>query len=98
MDIYDSLFKHIRESRLGLEDASSNTDLQQGNLEHAKAMGHALCFAKDLLYDCGMVSWKVRAMIQSAETSINAAKKHKRSDVDDIGAFIEYITKVMKLI
>ncbi|KAG0452993.1 hypothetical protein HPP92_025657 [Vanilla planifolia] len=76
MDIYDSMYKHIRESRLAIEDASSDTDLQQGTLEHAKAMGHALSFAKDLFYNCDMVSRKLRAMIQSAETSIHAAKKH----------------------
>ncbi|KAG0479315.1 hypothetical protein HPP92_010173 [Vanilla planifolia] len=79
----DAFASPLRAQRLASMLRSTPTSIwwitlrpKSGDLEHAKAMGHALCFAKDLLYDCGMVSWKVRAMIQSAETSINAAKKH----------------------
>ncbi|XP_020595841.1 probable galacturonosyltransferase 3 isoform X1 [Phalaenopsis equestris] len=75
LDLYDSLVKHIRESQHSIEDASTDTDLQQGALEYAKTMGRALSIAKDVLYECDLVDQKLRVMIQSTEKSINTIKK-----------------------
>ncbi|KAK7821765.1 putative galacturonosyltransferase 3 [Quercus suber] len=33
-------------------------------LDQAKAMGHILSIAKDKLYDCNIVAWTFRAMVQ----------------------------------
>ncbi|PKA46202.1 putative galacturonosyltransferase 3 [Apostasia shenzhenica] len=74
-DLYDSLLKHIRESQHAIGDAITDADLQQHGLECAKAMGHALAIAKDVLYDCNVVERKLRVMIQSSESSISAARK-----------------------
>lgn len=74
-DLYDSLFKHIRESQEAIGDASTDADLKQDALEYAKAMGRALSMAKDVLYDCDVVDRKLRAMIQFTERSISAVKK-----------------------
>lgn len=75
IDLYDSLFKHIRESQNAIGDAITDADLQQNALEYAKAMGRTLSIAKDVLYDCDVVDRKLRAMIQSTERSIEAVKK-----------------------
>jgi alpha-1,4-galacturonosyltransferase len=44
-------------------------------LERAKAMGHVLSSARDVLYNSDEVSRKLRAMLQSTETNIDSVKK-----------------------
>jgi alpha-1,4-galacturonosyltransferase len=44
-------------------------------LERAKAMGHVLSSARDVLYSSGEVSRKLRVMLQSTELNIDAVKK-----------------------
>ncbi|PIA46747.1 hypothetical protein AQUCO_01500356v1 [Aquilegia coerulea] len=73
--LYNSLMKHIKESQRAIGEANSDAELHPRALDRAKSMGHALSLAKDALYDCFVVGRKLRAMIQSAEESINAMKK-----------------------
>nr|XP_029123452.1 probable galacturonosyltransferase 3 isoform X2 [Elaeis guineensis] len=75
-DLYDSLMRHIKDSRQAIGDANSDTELHESALERAKAMGHALSVARDMLLDTDVVARKLRTMVQSADESINAVKKH----------------------
>ncbi|XP_047323684.1 probable galacturonosyltransferase 3 [Impatiens glandulifera] len=73
--LYDSLIKSYRESRLAIEEASSDAELPPSALVQAKAMGRILSLAKDQLYDCLVVARKLRAMLLSTETNVNTLKK-----------------------
>ncbi|XP_072989278.1 probable galacturonosyltransferase 3 isoform X1 [Typha latifolia] len=74
-DLADHLMKQIKESESVIKEANSDSELQQGALQCAKAMGQALSMAKDKLYDCVVIARKLRAMVQSAEETITAQKK-----------------------
>ncbi|KAL3514935.1 hypothetical protein ACH5RR_021837 [Cinchona calisaya] len=73
--LYDSLIKHSRESQFAIGEATSDIELQPSALNRAKQMGHILATAKDQLYDCITMARKLRAMLQSAEGSLNGKKK-----------------------
>ncbi|KAH1248360.1 putative galacturonosyltransferase 3 [Glycine max] len=81
--LYEALIKHSRDSQQAIGEASSDTELHLGlpfiafarALDRAKAMGHVLSIAKDQLYDCLLVSRKLRAMLQSTEDKVNIQKK-----------------------
>ncbi|KAJ6820107.1 putative galacturonosyltransferase 3 [Iris pallida] len=75
VDMYDFLMKHVKESQQAIGVANSDAELQFGALEQAKAIGHALTHAKDVLYDCEEVARKLQVMVQSSEGSIHATKK-----------------------
>ncbi|KAK3131324.1 hypothetical protein QOZ80_6BG0504960 [Eleusine coracana subsp. coracana] len=74
-DLYASLMKCIKESQTAIGDAHMDSELDLSALEKAKAMGHVLSSARDVLYSSDEVSRKLRAMLQSTETNIDAAKK-----------------------
>ncbi|XP_004501287.1 probable galacturonosyltransferase 3 isoform X2 [Cicer arietinum] len=73
--LYKALVQHSRDSQLAIGDANSDAELQIGALDRAKAMGHILSIAKDRLYDCNLVSRKLRATLQSTENRVNMQKK-----------------------
>ncbi|AES73713.2 putative polygalacturonate 4-alpha-galacturonosyltransferase [Medicago truncatula] len=73
--LYEALVKHSRDSQLAIGDAHSDAELHTGALDWAKAMGHVLSMAKDQLYDCILVSRKLRAMLQSTENRANMQRK-----------------------
>lgn len=73
--LYDSLIKSYRESRIAIEEASSDAELPPSALVQAKEMGRILSLAKDQLYDCLVVARKLRAMLISTETNVNVLKK-----------------------
>ncbi|KAB2047786.1 hypothetical protein ES319_A13G070500v1 [Gossypium barbadense] len=75
IDLYSSLLRHVGDSLRVIGDANSDSELHPSSLDQAKAMGHALSFAKDRLYDCHIVARKLRAMLQSAEDNVNSLKK-----------------------
>ncbi|XP_071921955.1 probable galacturonosyltransferase 3 isoform X1 [Coffea arabica] len=75
MVLYDSLIKHSRESQFAIGEATSDVELQPSAFDRAKEMGHILSTAKDQLYDCITIARKLRAMLQSAEGSLNGKKK-----------------------
>nr|CAD1830631.1 unnamed protein product [Ananas comosus var. bracteatus] len=74
-NLYDSLMRHIKESRGIITDANSDNELHTSALERAKAMGRALSMAKDVLLDYNELARKLRAMLQSTEENINSVKK-----------------------
>ncbi|KAF5745812.1 galacturonosyltransferase 3 isoform X1 [Tripterygium wilfordii] len=73
--IYESLVEHSRASQHAIGEASSDAELHPSALDLAKTMGHILSVAKDQLYECSIVSRKLRAMLQSAEGNVNSLKK-----------------------
>eukprot|EP01018_Ginkgo_biloba_P000884 Gb_01712 [translate_table: standard] len=75
LDIYHNLMLRIKESQRALGEASVDSDLHHSAPEKVKAMGRALSTARDQLYDCAMVTKKLRAMLQSAEEQVRALKK-----------------------
>ncbi|KAF8405541.1 hypothetical protein HHK36_010448 [Tetracentron sinense] len=75
LGLYDSLMKHIKDSKHTIGEAGSYTVIHPSALERAKAMGRVLSNAKDQLYDCVVLERKLRAMLQSNEESLNALKK-----------------------
>ncbi|CAJ1972936.1 unnamed protein product [Sphenostylis stenocarpa] len=73
--LYEALVKHSSDSQQAIGRARSDTELQLGALDRAKAMGHVLSIAKDQLYDCLLVARKLRVMLQSTEDRVNGQKK-----------------------
>ncbi|KAM0891104.1 hypothetical protein ACQ4PT_026612 [Festuca glaucescens] len=74
-DLYTSLMKCITESKEAIGDAHMDSELDSSALERAKAMGHVLSSARDVLYNSDEVSRRLRVMLQSAELSIDTVKK-----------------------
>ncbi|OAY65050.1 putative galacturonosyltransferase 3, partial [Ananas comosus] len=73
--LHDSLTKCIKESQHVMLGARSDAELQAGAREYAKAMGKALSVAKYHLYDCAVVTRKLKAVVQSAEETLTAQMK-----------------------
>lgn len=65
----------IKESQRVLGEASLDSDLHHSAQDKIKAMGRALSTAREQLYDCAMVTKKLRAMLQSAEEQVRTVKK-----------------------
>ncbi|KAE8796021.1 putative galacturonosyltransferase 3 [Hordeum vulgare] len=74
-DLYASLMKCIKESKAAIGDAHMDSELDSSALERAKAMGHVLSSARDVLYNSDEVSRRLRVMLQSAELNIDTVKK-----------------------
>ncbi|KAI3719411.1 hypothetical protein L6452_20308 [Arctium lappa] len=69
------LQNRIKESQRALGDATTDTDLNRSAPEKIKAMGQLLSKARDQLYDCKLVTGKLRAMLQSADEQVRSLKK-----------------------
>ncbi|KAJ9563398.1 hypothetical protein OSB04_008558 [Centaurea solstitialis] len=69
------LQNRIKESQRALGDATTDTDLNHSAPEKIKAMGQLLSKARDQLYDCKLVTGKLRAMLQSADEQVRSLKK-----------------------
>ncbi|PWA68202.1 galacturonosyltransferase 1 [Artemisia annua] len=69
------LQNQIKESRRALGDATADADLSRSVAERIKAMGQLLSKAKEQLYDCKLVTGKLRAMLQSADEQVRSLKK-----------------------
>uniref|UniRef100_A0ACD5UIN9 Uncharacterized protein n=1 Tax=Avena sativa TaxID=4498 RepID=A0ACD5UIN9_AVESA len=74
-DLYASLMKCIKESKAAIGDAHMDSELDSSALDRAKAMGHVLSSARDVLYNSDEVSRRLRVMLQSAELNIDTVKK-----------------------
>ncbi|EEC81341.1 hypothetical protein OsI_24527 [Oryza sativa Indica Group] len=74
-DLYVLLMTCIKQSQEGIGDAHMDYKLDLSALERAKAMGHALSSARDVLYNSGEVSRRLRVMLQSTELNIDSVKK-----------------------
>ncbi|XP_076944067.1 polygalacturonate 4-alpha-galacturonosyltransferase-like isoform X3 [Bidens hawaiensis] len=69
------LQSQLKESQRALGDATTDADLNRSVGEKIKAMGQLLSKAKDQLYDCKLVTGKLRAMLQSADEQVRSLKK-----------------------
>ncbi|KAI3701110.1 hypothetical protein L2E82_45754 [Cichorium intybus] len=69
------LQNQIKESHKALGDAAADADLTRSVPEKMKLMGQLLSKAKDEVYDCKLVTGKLRAMLQSADEQVRSLKK-----------------------
>uniref|UniRef100_A0A7N0T035 Hexosyltransferase n=1 Tax=Kalanchoe fedtschenkoi TaxID=63787 RepID=A0A7N0T035_KALFE len=75
IDLLQELQTRLKESQRALGDASADADLPHSASDKIRAMGQALSKAKEQLYDCKLVSQKLRAMLQSADVQVRSFKK-----------------------
>ncbi|GAB4861859.1 Polygalacturonate 4-alpha-galacturonosyltransferase [Ancistrocladus abbreviatus] len=75
LDLFQELQTRLKESQRALADATTDADLQHGAPEKIKAMGQILSKAREQLYDCKLVTAKLRAMLQSAEEQVRSLKR-----------------------
>ncbi|KAK9068278.1 hypothetical protein SSX86_012389 [Deinandra increscens subsp. villosa] len=69
------LQSQLKESQRSLGDATADADLNRSVGEKVKAMGQLLSKAKSQIYDCKLVTGKLRAMLQSADEQVRSLKK-----------------------
>uniref|UniRef100_A0A7N2MZB2 Hexosyltransferase n=1 Tax=Quercus lobata TaxID=97700 RepID=A0A7N2MZB2_QUELO len=62
--IWSALRVHSKQVKSAIGESHSDAELHPSALDQAKAMGHILSKAKDKLYDCDIVAWSFRAMVQ----------------------------------
>ncbi|XP_076950326.1 polygalacturonate 4-alpha-galacturonosyltransferase-like [Bidens hawaiensis] len=74
-DMVRELQTRVKESQRALGDATTDNDLNPSAPETIKAMGQLLSKARDQLYDCKLVTGKLRAMLQSADEQVRSLKK-----------------------
>ncbi|KAL8227889.1 hypothetical protein R6Q57_015473 [Mikania cordata] len=74
-NLANELQTQIKESQRALGDSTTDNDLNHGAPEKIKAMGQSLSKARDQLYDCKLVTGKLRAMLQSADEQVRSLKK-----------------------
>lgn len=75
LELYQELQTRIKESQRALGEATSDADLHHSEHEKIKAMGQVLTKAKEQLYDCKLVTGKLRAMLQTADEQVRSIKK-----------------------
>ncbi|XP_060205126.1 polygalacturonate 4-alpha-galacturonosyltransferase-like [Lycium barbarum] len=69
------LQKQLKESRRALGEAISDADLSRSAHEKIKSMGQVLSKAKEQLYDCKLVTEKLRAILQTADEQVRSLKR-----------------------
>ncbi|XP_071709518.1 polygalacturonate 4-alpha-galacturonosyltransferase-like [Rutidosis leptorrhynchoides] len=74
-DMVHELQNRIKESQRALGDVTTDSDLNRSAPEKIKAMGLLLSKARDQMYDCKLVTGKLRAMLQSADEQVRSLKK-----------------------
>ncbi|KAL0325768.1 UNVERIFIED_CONTAM: Polygalacturonate 4-alpha-galacturonosyltransferase [Sesamum radiatum] len=75
LDLVNELQNRLKESQRSLGEAATDTDLHHSAPEKIKLMGQVLSKAKEQLYDCNLVTGKLRAMLQSADEQVRSLKK-----------------------
>ncbi|KAL1331458.1 hypothetical protein HN51_048732 [Arachis hypogaea] len=75
LELFQELQTRLKESKRALGDATSDADLNRSAHEKIKAMGQVLSKAREQLYDCKLVSGKLRAMLQTADEHVRSFKK-----------------------
>ncbi|CAA0821990.1 Polygalacturonate 4-alpha-galacturonosyltransferase [Striga hermonthica] len=75
LDLANELQNRLKESQRSLGEATADSDLHQSAHEKIKSMGQVLSKAKEQLYDCNLVTGKLRAMLQSADEQVRSLKK-----------------------
>ncbi|XP_027159444.1 polygalacturonate 4-alpha-galacturonosyltransferase [Coffea eugenioides] len=74
-DLGRELQNRLKESQRALGEATTDSDLHHSATEKIKAMGQVLSKAREQLYDCKLVTGKLRAMLQSADEQVRSLKK-----------------------
>ncbi|XP_068329189.1 polygalacturonate 4-alpha-galacturonosyltransferase-like [Pyrus communis] len=74
-DLFQQLQTRLKESQRAVGEATADADLSQSALEKIKAMGQVLSKAREQLYDCNLVTGKLRAMLQTADEQVRSLKK-----------------------
>ncbi|KAI8021134.1 Polygalacturonate 4-alpha-galacturonosyltransferase [Camellia lanceoleosa] len=69
------LQSRIKDSQRALGEATADADLPRSAPEKIKSMGQVLSKAREQLYDCKLVTGKLRAMLQSADEQVRSLKK-----------------------
>ena len=75
VELYEELIYRLKESQHALGDAVSDADLHRSTHGKIKAMGQVLSKAREQLYDCKLVTGKLRAMLQTADDQVRSLKK-----------------------
>ncbi|KZV28858.1 GTP-binding protein 6 [Dorcoceras hygrometricum] len=75
LELVHELQIRLKESQRSLGEATADSDLQQSALEKMKAMGQVLSKAREQLYDCKLVTGKLRAMLQSTDELVHSLKR-----------------------
>ncbi|KAK7349585.1 hypothetical protein VNO77_07065 [Canavalia gladiata] len=75
LELYQELRSRLKESQRALGDTISDADLHHSAHEKIKAMGQVLSKAREQLYDCKLVTGKLRAMLQTADEQVRSLKK-----------------------
>ncbi|GAB4844408.1 Polygalacturonate 4-alpha-galacturonosyltransferase [Ancistrocladus abbreviatus] len=75
LDLFQELQHGLKDSQRALGEATTDADLQHGAPLKIRAMGQILSKAREQLYDCKLVTGKLRAMLQSAEEQVRSLKK-----------------------
>ncbi|WJX92822.1 Polygalacturonate 4-alpha-galacturonosyltransferase, variant 3 [Trifolium repens] len=75
LELYQELQFRLKESQHALGDAITDSDLHHSTREQIKAMGQVLSKARGQLYDCKLVTVKLRAMLQTADEQVRSVKK-----------------------
>ncbi|XP_010523706.1 PREDICTED: polygalacturonate 4-alpha-galacturonosyltransferase [Tarenaya hassleriana] len=74
-DLFQDLQVRIKESQRALGELTSDADLPRSAPDKIRAMGQVLSKAKEQLYDCKLVTGKLRAMLQTADEQVRSLKK-----------------------
>ncbi|RDX62255.1 Polygalacturonate 4-alpha-galacturonosyltransferase, partial [Mucuna pruriens] len=75
LQLYPELESRLKESQRALGEATCDADLHHSDHEKIKTMGQVLSKAKEQLYDCKLVTGKLRAMLQTADEQVRGLKK-----------------------
>ncbi|KAM1262447.1 hypothetical protein ACFX13_028245 [Malus domestica] len=75
LDLFQQLQSRLKESQRAVGEATADADLSQSAPEKIKAMGQVLSKAREQLYDCNLVTGKLRAMLQTADEQVRSLKK-----------------------
>ncbi|KAE8709397.1 Polygalacturonate 4-alpha-galacturonosyltransferase [Hibiscus syriacus] len=70
LDLRKEMHVRLKESQQTLGESTTDADLPHSASDKIQAMGKVLAKARDMLYDCKLVSRKLRAMIQTSEEQI----------------------------
>lgn len=74
-DLQQELQSWLKESQRALGDTAADADLHHSVPEKIKLMGQVLSKAREQLYDCKLVTGKLRAMLQTADEQVRSLKK-----------------------
>ncbi|XVE77018.1 hypothetical protein DITRI_Ditri13aG0028300 [Diplodiscus trichospermus] len=75
LDLQQELQIRLKESQRIVGESTADADLPRSAPKKMKAMGNVLSKAREQLYDCKLVTGKLRAMLQTSEEQVRSLKK-----------------------